>query len=132
MLLRIETYLLRLYDTCEGEGAPMSKNKIDVLAALRNEFREGSQKPQDERKAESPRDTSSELSPESLYRNRTYISNCIFRIMVSPCSPANEQRRAEDLAGALYHAEALGLDNAHRYLIRLCDAAETGKYTEAS
>lgn len=89
-------------------------------------------KPQDQREDESPRNTPEDLSPESLYQSKKYLSNCILRIMRSPCKPYNETRRAEDIAGALYHAAEFGVDNAHRYLIRLCDEAEAGRYNDDS
>jgi hypothetical protein len=91
---------------------------------------EASQKPQDRREDDTPRNNPEDLSPESLYHSKKYLSNCILRIMRSPCKPYNETRRSEDLVGALYRAAALGVNIAHRYLIRLCDEAEAGKYNE--
>jgi hypothetical protein len=57
-----------------------------------------------------------------------YITNCISRILSSPCNNKNLYRRAEDITKGVEIAASLGLDNAHTYFAALCKSAEGGKY----
>lgn len=64
--------------------------------------------------------------------SKFYLSNCIIRILRSPCSPNKEGERASDLAEAVLIASREGEWIAHSYLIQLCEEAEAGKYFEMS
>ncbi len=59
-----------------------------------------------------------------------YISNCIRRIFDAPCENRCMQQRADDVAFAVEISATEGLDVAHKYLIKLCDQSEKGKYGE--
>jgi hypothetical protein len=61
-----------------------------------------------------------------------YISNCIKRIMDAECATRNITRRVEDVSLAVELAASDGLKVAHKYLVRLCDEAEAGKYADRS
>lgn len=57
-----------------------------------------------------------------------YIENCISRIISAECVPAKAHQRAVDLAEALRVSNNESIDDAHIYLINLCNEAEAGKY----
>lgn len=58
----------------------------------------------------------------------TYITNCIILILRADCSPANEEKRAQDITFAISMASQFGLEEAHSYLVRLADEANKGRY----
>jgi hypothetical protein len=57
-----------------------------------------------------------------------YITNCIIRILLAPCSNRREVQRSRDLARGVTIAASAGLDKAHEYFSNLCDEAEKGRY----
>lgn len=59
-----------------------------------------------------------------------YIENCIYRILAAPCSPSHSNQRLKDIAEAVRIADNKSIEDAHAYLVRLCDEAEAGKYSE--
>lgn len=58
-----------------------------------------------------------------------YITNCLLRIFSASCSPANETRRANDVAIIIYQ-NAGAINNIHLGLANLCNFAEQGRYAE--
>lgn len=62
--------------------------------------------------------------PTTMY----YISNCIKRIMAVDCKNENLQQRIDDIAESLRIANNESLDDAHKYLVDLCQKAEAGRY----
>jgi hypothetical protein len=59
-----------------------------------------------------------------------YIANCIKRILAAECSNRHANRRADDIAEAIRIANNESIEDAHKYLMRLCDAAEAGNYSD--
>jgi hypothetical protein len=57
-----------------------------------------------------------------------YISNCILRIINAECSNQNMKRRADDITEAIRIANNESIEDAHKYLVILCDNAEAGTY----
>jgi hypothetical protein len=58
----------------------------------------------------------------------TLISDCIKRIMAVECKNENLSQRIDDIAESLWIASSKSLDDAHKYLIDLCQKAEAGRY----
>lgn len=58
----------------------------------------------------------------------TYITNCIILILRADCSPANEEKRAENITFSITMAAEFGLEEAHSYLVRIADEAQKGRY----
>jgi hypothetical protein len=63
------------------------------------------------------------------FDTKGYMTNCITRILRSPCSTHNLIERNQDIVESVVIASTQGLESAHQYLIQLCNDAEHGKYT---
>lgn len=57
-----------------------------------------------------------------------YIANCIERAMRAGSDDKHHRRLIEDIAEAVLIADADSLDAAHKHLMIVCDAAESGLY----
>jgi hypothetical protein len=57
-----------------------------------------------------------------------YITNCIARVLNAECVNSKANQRAEDIAEAVRIANNESIEDAHKYLMNLCDEAEAGRY----
>jgi hypothetical protein len=53
------------------------------------------------------------------------------RIILARCHETRQNERANDIVRSLFVAEEQGMVEAHRYLVKLAQEAEEGKYQEA-
>lgn len=66
--------------------------------------------------------------PEVDVEANIYIANCIDRIFMAQIARRNAFQLSMDVAKAFTIAEKGGVDEAHRYLVKLLTFAEAGGY----